>query len=1106
MEPDTSLSHIDNSPTTAVENDAQHESAASASAFAAAAAWQPADTTTHLHPGNLPLARVQRAWERKPSSPLSRRRIRVGKVWKRVIKPSGLGTTIASETLMRLGGGLGAKRMRSSRASSLSPLRAVKKLRVGGGEVGEGIQVVSRWEGRESPGRKIVTKSTVGCGLVALPDLDAEEAVGGDGGVVYEVVGEDGRAVDLGEETVEAERGWLDVEEDEGGEVSGDATMRVGDAVLQARCVEDADGSGPSDETMCLQAINSENTSEEPDDGRTEIRITASPKVLRSALPTEVPPKLIPGAQGGALPDGFVSPLKRRKLGPRASRTVSESRRKTLPVQFAPAVLAATSVEALVAEVAVDPVEVEAALTTESMISQLQSSEDLDAGLAVIIQEPVASLRDDGWEDVEEEAQELEAARVVPLHQMSDEQVEPSAQVLNAPQGLLPGGHANARADVEPLRQLGIAGSDSSSSDAVPSTETSQVQPSLRRSPRRMSSSPLKQRTAVSLPDKPHHIAFTPLRRFSPFVDLRNVTARTSNDTSDELMKDAHDTLQPTVSPFQRASSAPPEEPQMSPRKPAKPRISDDTALLQAFLNRAAESKSTRRLSATEKESLSNRRDSDTVRQALASPAKPEVLMDLDPNSPSPRKQQAGLAVDDSVEHSVTLASNTSGASDAGQDPIEDPSESASGVRTRRSGRGRRKPQVYSQSNPSTASSAPSKINIRGLANIGDLMKKAETQELAQLTRNNTRKNKGGSVLPKPRLVKLALDGIATAATDSTSDAVNGADAVAGDEEMLDVAADGKRRIRWAETLVSFYQGSTDLEASQLSDEMEERMPWERGADFDPTEEPKQELGTPVPAAETPSKPKAKLRTLKASRTASTPAKKASASDSAKVASTVEANEVAPAPISEVYAKPKPAPKPRRSRIATPAKGLANASLLPADVAPVSASSAPEPTAERKKAAPTRKRAATSRLLPPGTLAAGVSMAPAPARDTSTTINGGGKENLTIASPPKKRSTTGTSAPCSAMTSSVAPKLDFGKAMTELKPSTSTTTGLEVSENAGVPSLASPAKKAGGRRAAILGSSALSSASVEGSREGGGLPVLGLSSPAKKRWGRRAGG
>ena len=68
-----------------------------------------------------------------------------------------------------------------------------------------------------------------------------------------------------------------------------------------------------------------------------------------------------------------------------------------------------------------------------------------------------------------------------------------------------------------------------------------------------------------------------------------------------------------------------------------RPRISDDTAILHAFLNRAAANR--KQPSVSKRESLENQKDSNVVRQALASPAKAEVLAELDPNSPSPHKE-----------------------------------------------------------------------------------------------------------------------------------------------------------------------------------------------------------------------------------------------------------------------------------------------------------------------------------------------------------------------------------------------------------------------------------------------------------------------------------
>ncbi|KAK0940515.1 hypothetical protein LTR29_007974 [Friedmanniomyces endolithicus] len=1102
MPPDTSLNGINSLPDTTTE-DAQPEP----KSVTFTADWQPADTT-NLHPDNLSLARVQRAWERKPSSPLSRRKVRVGKLWKRVLKPGASKLTISSgeEVVVGLRGSGGGR----SRTSLPSPLRAVKKLRVEAGEGDAGVfagtaQVVSRWEMRESPVRKIVTRSAVGCGLVALPDLGQEDVEAGDvDGVTYEVFGEDGDMTKVDRVTAEGEREWLDVEDVEARDVHDETAIQLGEAVLQTQQVGDLDGIGSREEVTDPRTTGSKADDDKPDTGETGPESRASSTSMQLAPLLEVQPMLIPTAQATALPEGFVSPIKRRKLGPRASRMVSESRRKTLPVQFAPPILAKAPNEALLAIYVPEVAEAEVA-STDVESTELEThnlvSEHSDASVRADLQGSLSVLREGEWEDIDGEALEVVQAKssdTSPVKQMA-----PYLQSADAIQEPSPSSERHLTSQ-EAQGRSGHAETGSGEGiklDPVPSIEAPQKQARSKRSPRRKSSSPLKQRAAVM--EKPHQVAFTPLKPSSLSADLRQETAGSLHAANDGSMRDVQDILHTIASPFQRASSAPPEEPQMSPRKPAKSRVSDDTALLQAFLNRAAEIKSMRHLSATEKESLSNRRDSDTVRQALASPARPEVLMDLSPNSPSPRKQQPGLAMSEGSQDAATPASDTTGTTEVGLDSMEDAADdAASVVRTRRSGRGRSRPQVYSQSD--LASSAPSRINIRGLANVVDTLKKTKTQSLAYLTRNNTRLNKGGSVPPKPRMVKMALESISTAAVESASNATSGAGAVAEHEAVLDVVDDGKRRIKWAEQLFSFYQGSTTFDTSQLSDEPEQRMPWERGADFDPTEEPKEGLDVPVPAAETPSKPKAKLRTLKAPRTASTPAKKAPASSAVKVASTAGETQVMPAVAAEADSNPKPAPRPRRSRIATPAKGLALTSLLPADIAAVSAS-APASTTEKEAAASTRKRAGTSRLLPPGALTAGASTAPAPASTASATANGSGKENLTIASPPKKRSTSGVSGPGTSLTSSAALKLDFGKGMAGLKPPT-TAAGICVSGNAigaVVPSLASPAKKAGGRRAALFGNPVLS-ASAEG-REMGEPLVLGMSSPAKKRVSRRTG-
>ncbi|OTA32974.1 hypothetical protein BTJ68_07170 [Hortaea werneckii EXF-2000] len=92
------------------------------------AQWQQEDTA-HLQPSNLPIARVQRAWERRPLSPLSRRKLRVGKVWKRPSQAQN--NAVTRPTLAAEDGSgndqRGTKRFKA-RSSVNSPLKPVKKL------------------------------------------------------------------------------------------------------------------------------------------------------------------------------------------------------------------------------------------------------------------------------------------------------------------------------------------------------------------------------------------------------------------------------------------------------------------------------------------------------------------------------------------------------------------------------------------------------------------------------------------------------------------------------------------------------------------------------------------------------------------------------------------------------------------------------------------------------------------------------------------------------------------------------------------------------------------------------------------------------------------
>ncbi|KAH0347913.1 hypothetical protein KCU83_g6554, partial [Aureobasidium melanogenum] len=180
-----------------------------------------------------------------------------------------------------------------------------------------------------------------------------------------------------------------------------------------------------------------------------------------------------------------------------------------------------------------------------------------------------------------------------------------------------------------------------------------------------------------------------------------------------------------------RSSSAPPEDTN-TPGTVPKPRISDDTAILHAFLSRAAASK--RPMAAHKRESLENRRDSDVVRHALASTDKPEVLTDLDPNNPPlPPKQPL-----DDIKQELEPTKEEPAVDLLASTPTK-PKAPRRTARTR---------------TPVAAPKKPAKIAIRSAADHVAL-KRTEAQELALLTRSNTRKNKGKSIMPQARLLNI---------------------------------------------------------------------------------------------------------------------------------------------------------------------------------------------------------------------------------------------------------------------------------------------------------------------------------------------------------------
>jgi hypothetical protein len=181
--------------------------------------------------------------------------------------------------------------------------------------------------------------------------------------------------------------------------------------------------------------------------------------------------------------------------------------------------------------------------------------------------------------------------------------------------------------------------------------------------------------------------------------------------------------------------------------------LDDDTAVLKDFLNRAAANKAEKAAVLTHRrESSQNRRDSDVIRHALASPRK--ALEAKDPNSPSKYGSELTL----NLSQTLTLSVDKD-ASPEQADP-EDATEATSGRTSRRSSRTKRSklpaPASATQIPPPTQTS---KIAIRradGTEHV--VLKKSDAQELATLTRANTRKNKQGAFGVIVSLMKLAVE------------------------------------------------------------------------------------------------------------------------------------------------------------------------------------------------------------------------------------------------------------------------------------------------------------------------------------------------------------
>lgn len=350
--------------------------------------------------------------------------------------------------------------------------------------------------------------------------------------------------------------------------------------------------------------------------------------------------------------------------------------------------------------------------------------------------------------------------------------------------------------------------------------------------------------------------------------------------------------------------------------------IDDDTAILKSFLSRAAASKAERSAIITRRSSLENRRDSDVVRHALASPRK--ALEEMDPNSPTKTDSESAFGL------AATLVQQADVEETASLTPEQAESEETA----EKAGRGSRRSSRAKKSRlpaPATATQVPTtnKIAIRR-ADGSDpvVLKKTDAQELALITRNNTRKNKQGAFMVSLRLLKLQAEAILSPPTEIDA------------EERPSVP--GRRGIRWDETL-AYYQEHADTIASQEAEAASLATP--------------DELSLPESAATKKPKAKAstdknstpKVRRVKGLGTANgTPGKGLLATGSL-LPDAVQEDKVAAAAQPAPAPAPKGIPKPKVTRkLPVPS---APAEKLPAlEIAPVGV----EPVKERK-----------SRIAPP---------------------------------------------------------------------------------------------------------------------------------------------
>jgi hypothetical protein len=210
------------------------------------------------------------------------------------------------------------------------------------------------------------------------------------------------------------------------------------------------------------------------------------------------------------------------------------------------------------------------------------------------------------------------------------------------------------------------------------------------------------------------------------------------------------------------------------------------------------------------------------------------------------------------------------------------------------------------------------------------VLKKSDAQELAVITRTNTRKNKQGAFTVNLRLLKLATEAIMEPL-------------LADKDDTPKEPVPGKKTLRWDEQL-AYYQEHADTIASQLADAESLSTPDELSLPAAPSTKPRVSKDNSTP----------KIRRVRGLGTANGTPGKGLLTPASLLPDAVQKDA---ADVSAPKALPKPNPRPSKMKKPTPTSAAAAAAVPPPklaalEVAPVGI----EPAKERKSRLATPKK------------------------------------------------------------------------------------------------------------------------------------------------------